>query len=69
MSSHSFTDAGFTGWTLSRLEGPPDLGVPFSFFGKFRAGRAILFRQPLNSLSVRFVFGNCPYGEMREKVG
>ena len=37
-----------------------ETAVQFSFFGKFRTGRAIFFRQPLNSLSVRFVLGKLP---------
>ena len=57
-----------------RPPAPPDLGVceiatfrgsretaiQFLFFGNFRTGRAIFFRQPLNSLSIRFVLGNLP---------
>ena len=45
---------------IATFRGSRETAIQFSFFGKFRTGRAIFFRQPLNSLSVRFVLGKLP---------
>ena len=49
---------------IATFRGKAETAIQFFVFGKFRTGRAIFFRQPPNSLSVLFGFGNCPYGRV-----